>query len=177
MSAGGGDVWRKFAQPLWALVWIAAAAGIASAQQARTISGSVTTRADGLAIPGAVVSVVGTDVTTATDASGRYTLQDFGVSTGSFAGNRCTPDGLSCSPGDDISFSDGGLGDIAGSWGIGIGKGSLTLAAEYRASQSHEPGLIRSARPTRAGRRGHQSCGDSRTTAGVIPIRATPWCS
>ena len=57
---------------------------------------------------------------------------NFGVSTGSFAGNRCTPDGLSCSPGDDINFSDGGLADIGGSWGIGIGKGSVTLAAEYR---------------------------------------------
>jgi iron complex outermembrane receptor protein len=317
-------VWRKLAQPLWVLVWIAAAANITSAQQVLTISGSVTTRADGLAIPGAVVSVVGADVTTTTDATGKYTLQvprsadslqlrvdglglppkivdvattsatvtvdvaltlsfsqeitvgsrvagaeyekavpvdvitrgqiaasgytetaqliesitpsfnfprptiadgtdtvrpamlrglgpdqvlvlingkrrhqsalvhlnnsigrgstgvdfnaiplsaidhievlrdgaaaqygsdaiagvinivltggvtrpsvtaNFGVSTGSFAGNRCTPDGLSCSPGDDISFSDGGLGDIAGSWGIGIGKGSLTLAAEYR---------------------------------------------
>ena len=68
-------MWRKFAQPLWALVWIAAAADITSAQQVLTISGSVTTRADGLAIPGAVVSVVGADVTTTTDANGRYTLQ------------------------------------------------------------------------------------------------------
>jgi iron complex outermembrane receptor protein len=55
-----------------------------------------------------------------------------GLSKGSFPGNRCTPDGLSCSVGDDIDFSDGGLADVAGSWGIGIGKGSLTLAAEYR---------------------------------------------
>ncbi len=55
-----------------------------------------------------------------------------GLSAGSFAGNRCTPDGLSCREGDDISFSDGGLADIAGAWGIGIGKGSLTFAAEYR---------------------------------------------
>src|SRR4030095_5195097 len=46
--------------------------------------------------------------------------------------NRCTPDGLSCSVGDNISFSDGGLADIGGSWGSGIGKGSITLAAEYR---------------------------------------------
>ena len=317
-------MWRKFAQPLWALVWIAAAADITSAQQVLTISGSVTTRADGLAIPGPAVSVVGADVTTTTDANGRYTLQvprsadslqlrvdglglppkivdvattsatvtidvaltlsfsqeitvgsrvpgaeyekavpvdvitrgqiaasgytetaqliesitpsfnfprptiadgtdtvrpatlrglgpdqvlvlingkrrhqsalvhlnnsigrgstgvdfnaiplsaidhievlrdgaaaqygsdaiagvinivltggvtrpsvaaNFGVSTGSFAGNRCTPDGLSCSVGNDIGFSDGGLADIGGSWGIGIGKGNITLAAEYR---------------------------------------------
>jgi iron complex outermembrane receptor protein len=57
---------------------------------------------------------------------------NFGVSTGSFAGNRCTPAGLSCTAGDDISFSDGGLADVGGSWGIGLGKGSLTIAAEYR---------------------------------------------
>ena len=40
-----------------------------------TISGAVTTRADGLSVPGAVVSVVGGDATATTDASGRYTLQ------------------------------------------------------------------------------------------------------
>jgi iron complex outermembrane receptor protein len=55
-----------------------------------------------------------------------------GMSTGSFAGNRCTRDGLSCAVGDDIDFSDGELGDVAGSWGIGAGKGSVTVAAEYR---------------------------------------------
>jgi len=55
-----------------------------------------------------------------------------GLSTGSFAGNRCTPDGLTCSVGDDIDYSDGGLGDIGGSWGIGVGKGSIVVAAEYR---------------------------------------------
>ena len=55
-----------------------------------------------------------------------------GLSAGSFAGNQCTPDGQSCRAGDDISFSDGGLADIAGSWGIGVGKGSIALAAEYR---------------------------------------------
>ena len=57
---------------------------------------------------------------------------NIGVSTGSFAGNRCTPDGLSCTIGDEIGFTDGDLGDVAGSWGIGVGKGSITVAAEYR---------------------------------------------
>ncbi len=55
-----------------------------------------------------------------------------GLSTGSFAGNRCTSDGLSCVVGDDIAFSDGGLADVAGSSGIAAGKGSVTVAAEYR---------------------------------------------
>jgi len=314
-------------RPLWALVFLAAAAGIASAQDTLTISGSVTTRTDGLAIPGAVVSVVGLDVTATTDAAGKYTLRvaraaivgkslqlkvdglglppkivdvpvdseavtadvvltlafsqeitvgsratsaesekavpvdvitrgqiaasgytetaqviesivpslnfprptitdgtdtvrpatlrglgpdqvlvlingkrrhqsalvhlnnsigrgstgvdlnaiplsaidhievlrdgaaaqygsdaiagvinivltggvtapsvtaNIGLSKGSFAGNRCTPDGLTCSVGDDIDYSDGGLGDIGGSWGIGVGKGSIALAGEYR---------------------------------------------
>jgi len=57
---------------------------------------------------------------------------NFGLSKGSFAGNRCTPDGLSCQQGDDINFSDGGLADVGGSWGIGAGGGSVTVAAEYR---------------------------------------------
>jgi len=55
-----------------------------------------------------------------------------GVSAGAFAGNRCTSDGLSCAVGDDIGFSDGGLADAAGSWGIGAANGSVTVAAEYR---------------------------------------------
>ena len=35
-------------------------------------------------------------------------------------------------PGDDIGFSDGGLADAAGSWGIAVAKGSITVATEYR---------------------------------------------
>ena len=57
---------------------------------------------------------------------------NFGLSVGSFAGNRCTPNGLSCTTGDAIDFTDGGLADVGGSWGIAAGKGSVTLAAEYR---------------------------------------------
>jgi len=56
----------------------------------------------------------------------------FGLSTGSFVGNSCTPNGLTCTAGDDIDFSDGGLFDLGGSWGAAMGKGSLTVAAEYR---------------------------------------------
>jgi iron complex outermembrane receptor protein len=57
---------------------------------------------------------------------------NFGLSTGSFQGNRCNASGLACAPGDDIDFSDGGLADVGGSWGIAAGKGSVTVAAEYR---------------------------------------------
>jgi iron complex outermembrane recepter protein len=57
---------------------------------------------------------------------------EFGLSKGSFAGNQCTPDGLTCSTGSDIDFSDGGLADVGGSWGIAAGKGSITIASEYR---------------------------------------------
>src|SRR5262245_43907318 len=56
------------------LVLSAAAASVAAAQDVLTISGAVTTRADGLPVPGAVVSLVGADVTATTDAGGRYTL-------------------------------------------------------------------------------------------------------
>jgi iron complex outermembrane receptor protein len=57
---------------------------------------------------------------------------EFGLSKGTFAGNRCTPNGLTCAEGDDIDFSDGGLFDVGGSWGIAAGRGSVTVAAEYR---------------------------------------------
>src|SRR4051794_30357997 len=33
----------------------------------------------------------------------------FGLSTGSFVGNSCTPNGATCAPGNDIDFADGGL--------------------------------------------------------------------
>jgi iron complex outermembrane receptor protein len=56
----------------------------------------------------------------------------FGLSTGTFAGNRCDPSGLNCTEDSEIDFSDGGLADVGGSWGIGAGEGSITVAAEYR---------------------------------------------
>ena len=48
--------------------------GAASAQSEITISGTITTRADGLTVPNAVVSVGGSDVTATSDANGRYSL-------------------------------------------------------------------------------------------------------
>ncbi len=59
-------------------------------------------------------------------------MTSFGVSKGAFAGNRCTAAGLSCTAGDDIGFADGELADVGGSWGAAVGKGSVTIAAEYR---------------------------------------------
>jgi iron complex outermembrane receptor protein len=55
-----------------------------------------------------------------------------GLSKGSFPGNSCTPNGLTCSTGNDIDFSDGGLFDVGGTWGLAVGQGSVTVAAEYR---------------------------------------------
>ena len=57
---------------------------------------------------------------------------NLGISTGSFPGNRCAPDGLSCTIGDTVDFSDGELADVGGSWGLGVGRGSVSVAAEYR---------------------------------------------
>jgi iron complex outermembrane receptor protein len=56
----------------------------------------------------------------------------FGLSTGSFVGNRCNPAGTSCEQGDDIGFDDGELLDLGGTWGLSLGRGSLMLSAEYR---------------------------------------------
>jgi iron complex outermembrane recepter protein len=55
-----------------------------------------------------------------------------GGTMGTFVGNQCSPDGLSCMEGDEIDFSDGGLVDLGGSWGIAAGTGSVTVAAGYR---------------------------------------------
>jgi iron complex outermembrane receptor protein len=55
-----------------------------------------------------------------------------GLSAGSFVGNSCAPNGQSCVPGGDIDFADGGLFDVGGSWGLAAGKGSVTIASEYR---------------------------------------------
>ena len=55
-----------------------------------------------------------------------------GLSDGSFIGNRCTPSGQACVPGNPIGFSDGGLFDLGGSWGIAAGGGSVTMASEFR---------------------------------------------
>ena len=56
----------------------------------------------------------------------------FGLSTGSFVGNQCTPNGATCTEGDKIDFDDGGLFDVGGSWGLPIAEGALTVTAEYR---------------------------------------------
>jgi iron complex outermembrane receptor protein len=46
-----------------------------SAQATTTITGVVTTKADGLPVPGATVSLVGADVTATTDDAGKYRLE------------------------------------------------------------------------------------------------------
>jgi hypothetical protein len=58
-------------------VWLLCGAlgRVASAQDLISISGAITTRVDGLPVPGAVVAVNGADVTATTEASGRYVLQ------------------------------------------------------------------------------------------------------
>jgi hypothetical protein len=57
------------------LMLLLVASRVGAAQDLVTVSGSVTTRVDGMPVPGAVVSVVGADASTVTDANGRYTIQ------------------------------------------------------------------------------------------------------
>ena len=46
----------------------------------------------------------------------------FGLSQGIVRRQHCTPNGLTCTAGDDIHFSDGGLVDVGGSWGSPPGR-------------------------------------------------------
>jgi len=46
-----------------------------AAQTPTAITGVVTTKADGLPVPGATVSLVGSDVTATTDNDGKYRLE------------------------------------------------------------------------------------------------------
>src|SRR5262245_46667573 len=57
----------------WALLAFVFLSAPASAQDVISISGAVT-RADGVPVPGAVITVAGIDATTTTDSNGRYTL-------------------------------------------------------------------------------------------------------
>ena len=65
----------KTARLMGAVVLCLTMGRAASAQDVLTVSGVVTTRADGVAVPGAVVSVTGAAATATTDASGRYALK------------------------------------------------------------------------------------------------------
>jgi len=58
----------------WALL-VLLTAGAAAAQEVIPITGVITTRDDGLPVPGAHVSVQGTEASATTGADGRYTLQ------------------------------------------------------------------------------------------------------
>jgi iron complex outermembrane receptor protein len=55
-----------------------------------------------------------------------------GTTKGSFTGNTCTPNGATCTLGSSIDFSDGGLVDSSGSYGWKMGRGTISLSAEYR---------------------------------------------
>ena len=60
---------------VWACIFVLAIGNAAAAQDVITIAGTVTTRADGLSVPGATVSVLGSTITATTDTSGRYALK------------------------------------------------------------------------------------------------------
>src|SRR5688572_3380999 len=61
-------------RPAWAVLLVLLIGRVAAAQDV-TVNGTVTTHADGLSVPGAVVSVVGGEAAATTDAGGRYTLE------------------------------------------------------------------------------------------------------
>ena len=67
-------VFRTVSWVMLVLLALVAMSGAASAQDVVSISGVVSTRADGLSVPGAVVSAVGSDVIATADGHGRYTL-------------------------------------------------------------------------------------------------------
>jgi iron complex outermembrane receptor protein len=62
-------------RPILMLILCAFFSTALAAQTTTLITGVITTRADGLPVPGAVVSLVGSDVTTTTDNDGKYRLE------------------------------------------------------------------------------------------------------
>src|SRR3954469_25385905 len=60
---------------LCAMMLCAAVCRLVSAQELISITGAITTRADGLPVPGAVVEIVGAAAAATSDAGGRYRLQ------------------------------------------------------------------------------------------------------
>src|SRR5215203_4730893 len=58
----------------WIICLLMLSATLAAAQTPVTLSGTVTTRADGLSVPGATVTLVGTNLMATTDTAGKYTL-------------------------------------------------------------------------------------------------------
>ena len=95
-----------------------------------------------------------------------------GRSIGSFAGNQCAPDGLSCVVGQPIDFADGGLVDLeargesplaraASRWRRGIA--TTTARIVHRSTHGTRSSQ---AMPARAR-------SPSRIIGGVTPIRAT----
>src|SRR4051794_6834882 len=66
-----GSLFRRLA---CAALVLLSAAQVAHAQDVVAVSGTVTTRADGLSVPGARVSVVGSTESATTDATGHYSL-------------------------------------------------------------------------------------------------------
>ena len=97
----------------------------------------------------------------------------FGLSTGSFIGNRCSADGLNCALGDAIDFSDGELFDRGRTWGLPLGKGNAHRRRRVPASQPHQSCFLRSARSDRCRRRRQQRGARSPIIDGAIPTRAT----
>src|SRR5438132_1588400 len=57
-----------------AVVLLAVSAAGVRAQEATVISGQITTKADGLSLPGATVAIPSLNVSAVTDQEGRYTL-------------------------------------------------------------------------------------------------------
>ena len=74
--------------------------------------------------------------------------------------------------GDDINFSDGGLADVGGSWGMPPAKAALTVAAEYRHHNRTNRASFDPRDQIVAGDAGNNAVA-SRITAGAIPTRAT----
>lgn len=65
----------EMARLMWTVCLCLTLGRAASAQDVLTVSGVVTTHADGVAVPGAIVTVAGSAATATTDANGRYTLK------------------------------------------------------------------------------------------------------
>src|SRR5258708_475404 len=75
MKIAGGETMTAMTQRALTILGLSALLTVGLSAQTTTVTGVITTKADGLPVPGATVSLVGSNVTATTDNTGKYQLE------------------------------------------------------------------------------------------------------